>query len=147
MSVGVTNVALMKKLRYAALAPILVGAFALSGCGEVAPYDQRMQFLDEMSAKGIEYRGQLHQQGTEPVEASCSTGWTLLQASVPPDAIANGGGAYATDEWKAQAKEAYVKACLTGQPRPKPDPEGVKAVTPVPHTSTPPSPSVSPTAS
>jgi hypothetical protein len=110
----------------AAFAAVVVGV-TLSGCA--ASYDKRMSFLDEMSSRGIEYRQQLQQQGTQPSEDACDKGWGLLDADPPSDR--EGGGW--TPEWKDQTREAYIKGCLTGAARPKPDPSGVDAVTPVPY--------------
>jgi hypothetical protein len=91
-----------------------------------------MSFLDEMSTKGIDYRKQLQKQGTEPSEKACSDGYALLDPDIPSDT--DGGSVSPT--WSDQVREAYLKSCLTGAPRPKPDPSGVKAVTPVPYGST-----------
>jgi hypothetical protein len=116
---------------------------AVSGCSP-APYNERMAFLDQMSTKGIEYRGQLQKQGTEPSEKACSIGFSLLKPDIPSDV--DGGGV--SQGWRDQVREAYMKSCMTGQPRPKPDPSGVKAVTPVPFGSESPSTSAaSPSAS
>ncbi len=109
---------------------VLVTA-ATAGCAE--QYDLRMKHLDEMTEAGIAYRADLLRQGTPISEQACETGHTLLQADIPWD---EDGGAVST-EWRNQSKEAYMKGCLTGEPRPKPEPSGVKAVTPVPHGSAP----------
>lgn len=111
-------------------AVVVAALLAVAGCAP-APYETRMKFLDTMSQKGIEYRGQLQKQGTEPSEKACGIGYDLLQADPPADETSE----YVSDAWRAQVREAYMKACLTGAPRPKPDPSGVKAVTPVPFTS------------
>ena len=105
--------------------------FTLSAAGCAASYSDRMKFLDEMSTKGIEYRGQLQQQNTPPDEAACKIGWRLLDADVPYDTDEGG----VTPEWKAEVQEAYVKSCITGEALPKPDPSGVSARTPVPFSS------------
>jgi hypothetical protein len=134
VSAASVTVRRMTKLRYVALVPILAGAVSIAGCSAgVRPYEERMQFLDEMSAKGLEYRSQLQQQGTEPIEEACAKGWTLLQAN-PPDDTGDDVVSGDSEEWLAQVRESYIKACMTGKPRPKPDPDGVKAVTPVPFT-------------
>jgi len=100
-----------------------------AGCaGE--PYNKRMAFLDEVSKRGIEYRENLRAQKTAPSAAACEIGWKLLDAKVPNDTGDPVAGP--TREWEAQAKEGYVKSCMTGEMKPKPDPSGVKAVTPVP---------------
>ncbi|WP_305784973.1 hypothetical protein [Symbioplanes lichenis] len=116
----------------------LTAAAMLSLLACTASYDERMKFLDDMSAKGITYRQQLQNQGTDPSEDACGKGWVLLKASIPSD-----DSGYVSDEWRAQAEEAYVKSCLTGSARPKPDPSGVEAVTPVPFGSEKPAPSTS----
>lgn len=87
-----------------------------------------MTFLDDMSSKGIAYRKDLQKQGTAPSETACGDGYDLLQPAIPFDAPSG-----ASPKWQDQVKEAYLKACMTGQPRPKPEPSGIKAVTPVPH--------------
>jgi hypothetical protein len=111
-----------------AVAPVVaLLLLAVAGCSNPAPYADRMKFLDDMSKKGIEYRGQLHQQGTEPSDTACKTGYYLLKADPPADDYMG-----PTPTWLAQVEEAYVKSCMTGAPRPKPDPSGIKAVTPVP---------------
>jgi hypothetical protein len=126
------------RLRHVAMIPALAGLLLMSaGCAE--SYEDRMKFLDQMSEKGVEYRGQLQQQGTELSEQACSDGYELLDPDIPYDT----DGDTPSQKWKDQVKEAYMKSCLTGALRPKPDPSGVKAVTPVPHGSEPPSPSAS----
>ena len=130
------------KLHRVILIPLAAGVMTLAGCA--ASYEDRMSFLDEMSTKGIEYRKQLQKQGTEPSEKACDDGYVLLDPNIPDDS--DGGGT--TPKWRDQVREAYIKSCLTGEARPKPDPSGVKAVTPVPHrsttpTTTAPSPSAS----
>ncbi len=117
--------------RNAALGGVLLAlAGAVSGCA-AEPYDKRMAFLDDMSARGVEYRTQLHAQKTPPDEAACAIGWRLLDATVPYD---QGGGSW-SNEWRAEVEEAYIKSCMTGELLPKPDPSGIKARTPVPITS------------
>lgn len=106
-------------------------ALVLSGCA--ASYPERMKHLDDVTNKGLTYRAQLQKQGTEPTKEACTDGWVLLQDN-PPDDVTTGG---VTERWQAQIKEAYVKACMTGGARPKPDPSGINAVTPVPFTSQP----------
>lgn len=106
--------------------PLCLAVVLLAGCA--ASYNERMTFLDQMSAKGIEYRGQLQKQGTDPSEQACGIGFDLLKPDIPSDQ----DGGDATPAWRAQVREAYMKSCLTGAARPKPDPSGVKAVTPVP---------------
>ncbi|SNY72869.1 hypothetical protein [Paractinoplanes atraurantiacus] len=124
------------KSRTVALAGVLLAlAAAAIGC-EPASYATRMKFLDEMAAKGIEYRTQLHAQRTSPDEAACTIGWRLLDADAPSDEE----GDFRSEQWRAEVKEAYVKSCMTGEPLPKPDPSGVKARTPVPITSAVPRP-------
>ena len=98
-----------------------------AGCSAES-YTNRMKFLDEMSTKGIEYRGQLQQQNTQPDEAACKIGWKLLDADIPADQELG----HVSPTWAAQSQEAYVKSCMTGQPLPKPDPSGIPARTPVP---------------
>jgi hypothetical protein len=118
--------------RNAFLAGALLALTAVvSGCAS-APYATRMKFLDDMSAKGIEYRTQLQTQRTPPDEAACAIGWRLLDADVPYDQAM----AVSSNEWQAEVKEAYIKSCMTGESLPKPDPSGIKARTPVPITST-----------
>jgi hypothetical protein len=112
-----------------AVTPAMALTLALvSGCA--ASYDTRMAFLDRMSSSGIKYRGQLQQQGTDPSDKACGIGYDLLKPNIPNDEDGN-----ISIEWTNQVREAYVKACLTGKPRPKPDPSGIKAVSPVPFSS------------
>lgn len=121
----------MKKLvaRFALAVAVVAVAAALQACA--ASYSQRMKHLDYVAAKGVAYRGQLHKQGTQPSEESCTTGWNLLQDAPPLDGDFGG----VSPKWKGQVAEAFVKSCMTGQPRPKPDPSGVGAVTAVPFSS------------
>ncbi|MFC6015759.1 hypothetical protein ACFP2T_06100 [Plantactinospora solaniradicis] len=94
-----------------------------------------------MSQKGIEYRGELQKQGTPPSEKACGDGYELLDPDLPRDS----NGTSTNRKWQDQVRESYMKACMTGALRPKPDPSGVKAVTPVPHGSV--TPSIVPAAS
>lgn len=118
--------------RTAALGVVLLLGLiaAVSGCAPHS-YATRMKFLDDMSARGIEYRTQLQAQNTPPDEAACAIGWRLLDADVPYDE----DGGVRSNEWNAEVKEAYIKSCMTGESLPKPDPSGIKARTPVPITS------------
>lgn len=104
---------------------------AVAGCA--ASYPTRMKHLDDVTNKGLAYRTQLQKQGTDPTKKACEIGWTLLQDDPPDDGVAG----IQTEQWTAQVREAYVKACMTGGHRPKPDPSGIDAVTPVPFTSQP----------
>lgn len=110
------------------LAPFAALTLALISTGCAESYTNRMKFLDEMSTKGIEYRGQLQQQHTAPNEAACKIGWALLKADIPQDL----DGVGPSSAWQAQSEEAYVKSCMTGEALPKPDPSGISARTPVP---------------
>jgi cytochrome c5 len=132
----------LRRITSAVLA--LAALVVMAACA--ASYDKRMQFLDEVTQEGVDYRAALLKQGTEVSEAACRTGWTLLQPDIPYD----GDAGDVSKEWKAQVEEAYMKGCLTGKPRPRPEPSGVDAVTPVPHGSAPGesgAPSTSPTGS
>ena len=121
----------MTKRNATMIAAVLTVA-ALAGCS-AAPYDERMKFLDKMSAEGIKYRGQLQQQATPPNKAACEIGWKLLAADPPYDSE----GFIRTPEWEAQVQESYIKACITGESLPKPDPSGVNARTVVPFSGSP----------
>ncbi|BCJ67975.1 hypothetical protein GCM10009779_57560 [Polymorphospora rubra] len=60
-------------------------------------------------------------------------------------------GTAPSQAWRAQVEEAYVKSCMTGELKPRPDVDGIDAVTAVPvappSTATAPtSPAVSPAA-
>lgn len=115
-------------------------ALVLAGCTvRAAPYSEREAFLDRMTAEGVEYRSELLRQATPISDKACAAGWVLLSPNVPYDE----DGPNHSKEWLDQVEEAYMKGCLTGQLRPKPDPSGVKAVTPVPHGSESPLPSPS----
>lgn len=106
------------------------------GCGfawREAPYDERMAFLDKMTQAGIEYRTDLLDQGTAISEEACRTGYNLLDPDKPYDDTPR----FQTDKWKDQIEEAYIKGCLTGQARPKPEPSWSDVVPVVPHGSTP----------
>jgi hypothetical protein len=105
---------------------LLAAALLLTGCA--ASYKDRMNYLDTMTRDGLTYRTQLQKQGTQPSDAACTIGWNLLQAQPPDDT----GSGTPSDTWLAQVKEAYVKACISGEARPKPEPSGINAVTPVP---------------
>lgn len=115
--------------------PMAVLACVAAGCA--APYKERMAYLDKMTNAGIAYRVDLLRQGTPVSEQACSIGYGLLNPDPPPD-MEDGT---LTDVWRKQVREAYMKGCLTGQPRPKPEPSGVDAVSPVPNTTPPSAPS------
>lgn len=133
--------ALMRIRSVAAAGVVALLAVALGGCSK-APYDERMKFLDDVSQKGIDYRVQLFDQKTEPSKDACKIGYDLLDPDLPPDM---GDGMSTTPEWEKQVEEAYIKSCMTGELKPKPDVEGVDAVTGVPITARPvPSASSSP---
>jgi hypothetical protein len=117
--------------RVVVLATVLSILTATAACA--ASYNERMKFLDQMSAEGIKYRGQLQRQQTNPGVKACEIGWNLLNADVPSDI--DGGGV--SMEWRAQVEEAYVKSCMTGEALPKPDPSGINARTVVPFSGVP----------
>ncbi|KXK59259.1 hypothetical protein AWW66_25245 [Micromonospora rosaria] len=98
-----------------------------------------MKFLDDVAQKGIDYRVKLYEQETEPSQEACKIGYGLLKPSAPRDI----DGSPPSSEWKAQVEEAYLKSCMTGELKPKPDVEGVDAVTAVPVTAPPASPAPS----
>jgi hypothetical protein len=123
----------------AATGVVALLAVALGGCGR-APYDERMKFLDDISQKGIDYRGKLYDQKTEPSKEACKIGYDLLDPSMPADTETGS----TTAKWREQVEEAYIKSCMTGELKPKPDVDGVDAVTPVPVTARPAAPSASP---
>ncbi|MFF0256926.1 hypothetical protein ACFYPW_31075 [Micromonospora zamorensis] len=127
------------RLRKVAACGAVVVALAASGCA--ASYEERMKYLDEIAQKGIDYRAKLYEQRTEPSGEACKIGFDLLKASPPLD---QDGGS--SKKWNDQVEEAYIKSCVTGELKPKPDVEGVDAVTPVPVT-VPAGPSGSPSAS
>lgn len=119
-----------------ALLPVVVLAagLLLGACG--TSYEEREKFLDKMTVAGVAYRQDLLKQGTPVSEGACAIGWDLLNVDIPAD----GDGAYGNETWNAQPREAYIKGCMTGQPRPKPEPSGVHAVTAVPNSPASPSP-------
>ncbi|RLP93605.1 hypothetical protein [Micromonospora sp. CV4] len=122
------------KLRKVVTLPLVALALGVAGCS-AASYEERMKYLDEVSQKGIDYRSKLQEQKTEPSKDACTIGFDLLQAKPPTDR----DGGIVTDTWRDQVKESYVKSCMTGELRPKPDPSGIDAVTPVPVSAPPPS--------
>ncbi|MFV2100007.1 hypothetical protein [Micromonospora sp. LOL_024] len=124
------------RLRTVATLPLAAVVLVVAGCA--ASYEERMTYLDEVSQQGIDYRTKLQEQNTEPSKEACSIGFDLLQAKPPYDR----DGGHVTETWREQVKESYIKSCMTGELRPKPDPSGVDAVTPVPIT--PQQPPVSP---
>jgi hypothetical protein len=115
-----------------------VAGFALAGCvpSPAELYQEREKFLDKVTADGITYRGQLQRQGSQVSEQACGLGYDLRgykESEIPPDPQQDGPfSEKAHQVWLAQVRESYMKGCLTGSPRPKPEPSGVKAVTPVP---------------
>jgi hypothetical protein len=111
---------------------------AVAGCS-TAPYDERMKFLDEISQKGIDYRGELHKQKTTPSKDACKIGYDLLAPAGVPHDVPGG----TSEKWRGQVEEAYIKGCMTGELKPKPDVDGVGAVTAVPVTAPPAAPSAS----
>jgi hypothetical protein len=121
------------KLRLVATPSLLVIMLTLAGCA--ASYDERMKYLDQASQKGVEYRGKLQEQHTEPSRDACLIGFDLLKADPPADT----DGGEVSKTWRDQVQESYVKSCMTGELRPKPDPSGIGAVTPVPISSKSPS--------
>lgn len=107
-------------------------------CG--ASYDERMKYLDSMAERGVAYRDKLYEQHTEPSKDACKIGYDLVGELPPSDSDAG-----ISDEWRAQVEEAFMKSCMTGELKPRPDVSGVDAVTPMPHSPRPSSPSVSAT--
>lgn len=105
---------------------VAVAVAALQACA--APYDVRMKHLDLTAQRGLDYRAKLLKQGTQPSKSACATGWGFVQDNPPNDG--DGGGE--TEEWHTQIAEAFIKSCMTGEPRPRPEPSGVDAVTAVP---------------
>ncbi|WP_148307889.1 hypothetical protein [Actinoplanes friuliensis] len=116
---------------------VIVG-LALGGCAQTAAeqYQEREKFLDTVTNDGITYRGQLQKQGSQISEQGCLLGYDLRdygEGEIPSAPDDSGLSSEKRKTWLGQVKESYVKGCLTGLPRPKPEPSGVKAVTPVPH--------------
>ncbi|WP_157632373.1 hypothetical protein [Salinispora pacifica] len=128
------------KLRTVATAVALAAVLGATGCA--ASYEERMRHLDEVSAKGIAYRGQLYEQDTEPSREACTIGYDLLKNTPPYD---RDGPDSISKAWSDQVKEAYIKSCMTGELKPKPDVDGVDAVTSVPITAPPDPVATSPT--
>lgn len=120
------------------MVPVLVtSVLAVSGCVKSAAeqYQEREKFLDKATADGITYRGQLQKQGSKVSDPACRIGYDLRDYGpdeIPPAPQDQGFSQKQYNTWLAQIEEAYVKGCLTGRPRPKPEPSGVNAVTPVP---------------
>ncbi len=117
----------MRRTILLVLRAALIGALALAAAGCGTSYEERLRFLDRVNAQGIQYRMDLQRQDTQPSKDACEIGWNLLDVDIPSD----GDGNY-NEAWEKQVKEAYMKGCLTGQERPRPDVSGVDAVTPVP---------------
>lgn len=121
----------MRRLPHGVPATLLV-LLALAGCNfdGTAPYRERMDYLTRATNLGISYRAELHRQGTQPNKPACQLGWDNREThlNVPNDTW---GGA--SSPWVEQVEEAYLKGCMTGAPRPLPEPRGPDAVTPVPH--------------
>jgi len=126
------------RMRGVAVGVTAVMALAVGGCGK-APYDQRMKYLDEIAQNGIDYRVKLFEQKTDPSTEACKIGFDLLDPTAPNDQDMG-----SSTKWLARVEEAYVKSCMTGELKPKPDVDGVDAVTPVPVTAPPSSPNASP---
>lgn len=127
-------------MRTVVVGMVALSVLAVGGCGK-APYNERMKFLDSISQKGIDYRAQLYDQHTEPSKDACKIGYDLLDPELPADSEVGD----TTVKWREQVEEAYIKSCMTGELKPKPDVDGVDAVTPVPVTARPaPSASASP---
>ncbi|MEV0733979.1 hypothetical protein [Polymorphospora sp. NPDC050346] len=124
-------------LRRVAAGGAVLLVLAVAGCA--APYDERMAFLDEIAQKGIDYRIKLYEQDTEPAVEACKIGFDLLDPDLPHDYDTG-----VSPEWRAQVEEAYVKSCMTGELKPKPDVDGIDAVTAVPVTAPPASPTSTP---
>lgn len=106
----------------------VLAAGALQACA--ASYKTRMAHLDLTAQRGLDYRAKLVKQGTQPSREACTTGYDLVDDNVPDDVEAGGE----SDTWRKQVAEAFIKSCMTGQPRPKPEPSGVDAVSAVPVT-------------
>ncbi len=117
------------RLRTIAVGVMALAVLTLGGCGK-EPYNERMKFLDDISQKGIDYRTHLYDQQTEPSKEACKIGYDLLDPDLPADTEIGDTSA----KWREQVEEAYVKSCMTGELKPKPDVDGVDAVTPVPIT-------------
>lgn len=128
------------KLRTVATAVALAAVLGATGCA--ASHQERMKHLDQVSQRGIDYRDQLRAQDTDPSREACAIGYDLLQDAPPAD---QDGMVSTTDKWREQVKEAYVKSCMTGELKPKPDVDGVNAVTAVPLTGQPDPVTTSPT--
>ncbi len=117
-----------------AITAMAISALLLGGCS-TASYEEKEKFLDKVSADGVTYRGQLQKQKTEPSKEACKIGFDLHDYDMPNDYDV----ATTSQELKAQVEEAFVRSCMTGEPRPKPEPQGVDGVRPVPHGSESPS--------
>ncbi|MFG1892169.1 hypothetical protein ACGFIR_30420 [Micromonospora sp. NPDC049051] len=115
----------------------LAAMLGATGCGHPS-YDERMQYLDKVSQQGIDYRVKLYEQKTAPSKDACAIGYELLDQSPPRD-----GDLASSAKWLDRVEEAYIKSCMTGELKPKPDVDGVDAVTAVPVTAPPAAPSAS----
>ncbi len=116
------------------LTALALSALLLGGCA-TATYEQKEKFLDRVSTDGVTYRGQLQKQKTDPSKDACKIGFDLHEYDMPNDL-----DSFSTSqELKDQIEEAFVRSCMTGETRPKPEPDGVDGVSPVPHGSESPS--------
>lgn len=103
--------------RFAWIIPALVVAGLASGCVDNSTYDERIEYLNTVSAKGVEMNGLIIAADGEATDNRCRELYAGLEEELP--AFTEDGGLtteYEEEEaFIAQAEQLFVDACMSGK--------------------------------
>lgn len=93
-------------------------ALALSGCGNPAGYQERMNYLHTLAQRGADTHALLASQLAPKIDAKrCKDAYAGLQDSTAPADLTMGE---VSEGWRSQMETFFVDSCVSGLPKPVP---------------------------
>lgn len=105
-------------MRRALPAVSIAAGLILTGCSDVATYQQRMDYLRKTTQRGVEAHLLLRSQGARIDAKRCEAVYRGLVSDIPADSSTGNRSV----EWRTQVKQFFVDSCVTGLPKPLPTP-------------------------
>jgi hypothetical protein len=98
------------------IAAALTLAVAAAGCSEMSTYEDRIEYLNTVSARGVELHGLIVAGDGEADDARCRELYAGLEEEVPSFEDWNTGKDTEEEEaFIAQAEQVFVDSCMSGQ--------------------------------
>jgi hypothetical protein len=104
-----------RTLAYYRVPAVLALALAAAGCSEVSSYEERVEYLNTVSTRGVELHELIVAGDGEPDDERCRELYAGLEEEVPSFEDWDTNLHEEEEAFIAQAEQVFVDSCLSGQ--------------------------------